>query len=103
MAEDKKILIIDENPYQRNHLSSFLRRKSFFTDEASSFNEAANKLLLPDILTTAILAYRDQVIEDPEAPAHLGELLDMWDPCSPSAHIEEDDWYDEEFENENDW
>lgn len=57
MAEDKKILIIDENPYQRNHLSSFLRRKMFVTDEASSFNEAANKLLNDDNFSIALIRF----------------------------------------------
>lgn len=65
--------------------------------------EAANKLLLPDILTTAILTYRDKITNDPEAPAILEEFLDMWDPHNPAAHLNERDWYDKELEDEEDW
>ena len=91
---------IGENPY---YLVPTVHRCKHITSGHLLTREAANKLLLPEILTTAILAYRDQVNEDPEAPAHLGELLDMWDPCNQAQHVEDDDWYDDEYEDEEDW
>ena len=66
--------------------------------------EATRHLIGPEVLQAAILAYRDKVAEDLNAPHALFELLNTWDPTNDClfADDEDDPWnapyHDEEDE-----
>lgn len=55
--------------------------------------EAAIHLISPEVLQAAILTYRNKIEEDPDAPAILHELLNMWDPGQ--AYLFDDDEEDD--------
>ena len=66
--------------------------------------EAASILISPGILQAAITAYRDKIENDPNAPARLCELLDMWDPDLEYRYdtSENDPWaYDDDNEDDD--
>ena len=57
MAAPTKILIYDEDLGRRNNLVKFLSRKDFTTEEASTFNEAADKLLNDDSFSVTLIRF----------------------------------------------
>ncbi len=57
MADPTKILIFDEDLGRRRNLVKFLNRLDFETDEASTFNDAANKLLNDDSFSATLIRY----------------------------------------------
>ncbi len=57
MAAPTKILIFDENVGRRTNLVKFLKRHEFETDEASTFNEAAEKLLNDDSISITLIRF----------------------------------------------
>lgn len=63
--------------------------------------ESTRTLITPDILQEAIVAFRDQVEQDKNAPAILSELLDMWDPALAYRYTTDEDWDNEDDEEED--
>ncbi len=57
MSDLAKILIFDEDLGRRRNLVKFLNRMDFETDEASTFNDAANKLLNDDSFSATLIRY----------------------------------------------
>lgn len=57
MAAPTKILIFDEDLGRRNNLVRFLKRHDFETDDASTFNEAAEKLLNDDSISVTLIRF----------------------------------------------
>ena len=57
MADPTKILIFDENLGRRTNLVKFLKRHNFVTDEASTFNEVAEKLLNDDSISVTLIRF----------------------------------------------
>ena len=86
---------IGENPYYL--VPTVHRCKHIETGQLLS-RKATLKLMQPDILQAAIIAFRDKVENDPAAPAHLAEMLDMWDPDKEYLFHENDDTWESEEE-----
>ncbi|MBW2672205.1 MAG: hypothetical protein JRD89_02160 [Deltaproteobacteria bacterium] len=66
--------------------------------------EATTHLISPEILQQALLNYRDQIEQDPNAPAILYQLLTMWDPKNYTAAdlSSGDNWDDEDLDDDDD-
>ena len=86
---------IGENPY---YLVPTVHRCKHIETGRLLSREAALKLMQPGILQAAIIAFRDKVENDPAAPAHLAEMLDMWDPDKEYLFHENDDTWESEEE-----
>ena len=77
---------IGEAPY---YLVPTVCRCKHIKDNRLLTREAAIHLISPEVLQAAILTYRDKIENDPNAPAILHELLNMWDP--DQAYLFNDD------------